>query len=1335
MEDLTTIRNGNVVSVAQVKAHSEPLTLSALRPDKLDSFLYRSARLVAKNSGVRIKLVTFGEVGPELRGALLEGGSDLERLTGKLENYGFLTKVQANELLKKVELEFVNEQEIVNTILRTLKSTMTVGDYSAALDILQKWLLDCAENSTRISRRQVLETLSAVGRFVSERAAHHLEWFASIHPIEDRTISSSEIVPLETEFYGGIATRYEHVLASLDVERPLKLQQLHEAFRTSRVVFLHGASGQGKSTLAYRFLHDTFPDYCRLEISVIDGTSHALRIASAIREQAGALNLPLCVFIDVAPGSQGWTDLVLQLSRLSNVQTLVAIREEDLRRADLPRHQVSCQSISLDMDEAEARQIFLMFSDTVGYRFFLSFEEAWVRFGGAGPLLEFVHLITQGDSLGSRLSQQVNKLRDFVRLGQMTPEELSLLRLVSVAGAAGARLNLSAVTEALFLPEPRRTIEILEKEYLVRVTGGNTLEGLHPVRSAILADLLTNSSFPSWRDSAALCIALCDEVTLGSFLFHVFSQNGDLEPLYKAIQAFSPRTWTGLSSCLQGVLWWGLRTYVQENMSLFQEIYDRCGSGWSVVVDFDIADANPGSADAVLTTMSGMVSEQGAADMRDFRSRQTDKTRVFQPSRQWLATRTKLPPAPSNESEWAALAHAFFWTKRLGLADLWSDYALGLRLDDAAMQLSLVTGADLCYSLYDCGNPQWEHLRGMVGSRFRDQFTVSAIEDDGHEVKAHFLLDPSSLGIQKPHDVAMGVVDLLAKLWPDRSSFACQGYGLSSGLADLPYDETKKNISVSRMLAPQLTAVNATFRNLVELSFRPKDWPSYATEIVALREGALRLADEIIKYLIRYFQSRTLVTADSVIESQLWGLTEDRLLRRPLLPVVAFKPMSGFSQESGEEDRYKPWQKAEGEFFGRLSNFVKQARDVLLLHPHLGRARSSTQKSAVLAAASKLGLNAGFSFLSTHNLTDAMLSMDSMQSEFSTILNPVLKEEARDLGLREHEKWGSLWHLWFHFASTPERQWSDPMRRALSESNAMSNTLFARIDSAVRPLSRTGCKVTRLNVEATWNHESVLWFVVNTDDPATALTAVGPVLSALLPVFTVEGPMEKLMRRSQWSHVALIPIVEGKTLMRHFWRLPLITLQQSDSIHSLGVWNFVQQEIPPETWDELSLGCEEAQWPAKPLAFARSYSDLLSSASYLREVVILADREDSNDSKLQSKALVSMSEVLSAATKVVASLEALVNEFHRARKNDLPERPILSWVVENVVEFFKPFRQAAWINTGVLPLPIQVARWSENVDALQTLAGVIYVGWMTDSFLQDRNSGAVDTEAALGRDE
>ena len=57
-------------------------------------------------------------------------------------------------------------------------------------------------------------------------------------------------------------------------------------FQSARVVIVHGASGQGKTTLAYRYLREYFPEKWRFQVKAVEGRQHALSLARALSGQA-----------------------------------------------------------------------------------------------------------------------------------------------------------------------------------------------------------------------------------------------------------------------------------------------------------------------------------------------------------------------------------------------------------------------------------------------------------------------------------------------------------------------------------------------------------------------------------------------------------------------------------------------------------------------------------------------------------------------------------------------------------------------------------------------------------------------------------------------------------------------------------------------------------------------------------------------------------------------------------------------------------------------------------------------------------------------------------------
>ena len=818
---------------------------------------------------------------------------------------------------------------------------------------------------------------------INSPGAVYVEGFTLFTPIKDEDVEAQERDTLLNEFYRGISARYKHILADVDKPRPNKLNEINQKFKENQIVIVHGASGQGKTTLAYRYLHDLFPDHQRFQVQVVEGRQHALSIANALAGQANASEMPIAVYLDVAPNDVGWDELVKQLSSHRNIQTLVTIREEDFRRTSISGTELRFSEVELRFDRPEAEEIYQFLVDTEKPTQFLDFDDAWNRFGGEGPLMEFVYLVTQGNSLREKLRQQVTQIEDEVRAGKRSEAELKLLRLVSVASAFEARLNVKDLVCSLKLPAPQRTLEVMEKEYyLLRTTENGTLVGgLHPIRSEILVSILTDSTFYPWSESATECLPFIVEHDISNFLLYGFSRyRTELEPLLNALDSYQPRRWVAIAGVVRALIWLGIKEYIETNQQLIADTYAVVSSGWQVVLNGDIADASSDSSVGFLSTLAPLLAEDKLAQFEALRSRQTERSQVFVRASEWLSRLDQEPIPPQLELDWTGMAEALFWVGRLQVTLPIVNWLSRVDLDSAVETLTLETLADVALGLfygYEAGYRSWmDKNYARLISRFQQETQTVVLEDDGQNLRLHFLVElfqtetfsseiqlldsrqntqshflaePSQPSVQRSEAqpsqtdfqrsfvyATMERLELCRKFFPDRERYGSQGYGHQIWInAELP-DETEKNIPYSNFPLQWLVSLNATFRGLVEQTLRPNTWEEYTQLVLELRRTILQVLQQLKLGLQVYFRQQQITQIlGEYIESGLWVRNRQLLEFSPLLPRCAFDEWGFVSDSKKRSDESNEDSKKRSNGLNKKAFYKRQNLALEKYNPYL----------------------------------------------------------------------------------------------------------------------------------------------------------------------------------------------------------------------------------------------------------------------------------------------------------------------------------------------------------------------------------------------------------------
>ena len=216
-------------------------------------------RRLTTHPDCEVWIASFGQIGPELVGAFSASGPRLTAVAKKLAMKNTPIPVaDCENLLVRLHdrVVYPNEAVLRTEIHRALAPTIAGAHGDTALELLLFWIFDASEQQRSTTRTALLQQIERVGAYLSALRDHSTEWNVSIGPLRDKQLSEAECDVLLTSYRLGAQATWEHILADVDSVRARRLNEVHEQFRTRQAVVIRGASGQGKSTLALRYMRD-----------------------------------------------------------------------------------------------------------------------------------------------------------------------------------------------------------------------------------------------------------------------------------------------------------------------------------------------------------------------------------------------------------------------------------------------------------------------------------------------------------------------------------------------------------------------------------------------------------------------------------------------------------------------------------------------------------------------------------------------------------------------------------------------------------------------------------------------------------------------------------------------------------------------------------------------------------------------------------------------------------------------------------------------------------------------------------------------------------------------
>lgn len=736
IEDLVIKHDGKIIEAIQIKNISSDLTLSSLATAKSslagEGFYKRVCSIHSEDSSFsKVRVVYFNNLGEELKGLLDGEISCVESVLKKLTHNHDLTLESAEWLLSSLVFEKVNLEDLQKQILVQLKDYVPImAAPDLAYSLLIQYVSDLSNTKGSTSFKLWEEQIYQIGSDISAMDGYYKEYNNSLIRLCDiATVKSYK--QLQNEYDQGISAHPSHVRNGLDLARRAWIDKINDKISANKAIVIRGVSGQGKSTLCYRYLIDHYPEQLVFCIRSISSVRQAENLAAALKGITKHTK-NLIIYVDVHPGEQQWIILIEELqARGINVPVLVSIREEDFRMTRIDLSSVEIEIIDLDLTKQEAISIYQTIIDSSPNDYFRSFEEAWARFGGNGPLIEFMYLLTNNQTLKQRLRAQIENL-----LKEGYPDSwFLLLQLVSFAGKIGCSLSLEQAKGAVGIDNVFSAIQRFSNEYLMKSSDdGLLLEPLHPQRALIISDILNETI---GEDSCGLLLSSLDCIDSKYYqyiLMDFFTKHSYSHEMVTLISSKGTKDWMACAGLIKTMLWLDVKRYVESNIEVIQDIRSEYGIGWLSYVPFDISGyIRPN--EFIIERLNGEKSREQVEKIKNSLS----SLQIDYEATDSLIFNFEIPSEmPKHDKEWSLLGYSLFWMAKRG-RKISLPFLID-KMNEEMLNGDISSKADALRGLYEIINEElYTSARNVLSARMIKDYCIIHLDILESDIQCYFV--------------------------------------------------------------------------------------------------------------------------------------------------------------------------------------------------------------------------------------------------------------------------------------------------------------------------------------------------------------------------------------------------------------------------------------------------------------------------------------------------------------------------------------------------------------------------------------------------------------------
>lgn len=647
---------------------------------------------------------------------------------------------------------------------------------------------------------------------------------------------------LELEYKSGVNAHPDHIRNNLDIRRDRLISEIYKELDQKRIVIIRGASGQGKTTAAYRYLLDKYDEDQVICIKNLRNSSQIDDIIHIINN----LDEPeyFIFYLDVNPGNSEWIYLCDEfINQNAKSKLLITIREEDYNRNIDDSILSDCGIVNLSFSVEEAHTLY----DIYRPDHFRTFDESWKLYGEKGPLMEYIYTLNHSETLKSRIKTQIKQL-----VSEGNENWLEAIAIISLAGEYGNAIYQDYLFSSLNIDNKRKMIDRFIKEFFIRDINNNYIESLHAVRAEIIINVLLEERYVNYYDIILKTLSLIEDNAL-YMLVEFFAATRVDDVLLENIASIKLQNTKIYSDVLWAYIWLEVNNYIENNQEVINEGNNATNNSFCAIAIVDITNLLNTKTDPLDT-------------IKIFNPDMSEKLRKLieqMPSRYLTYKFVDLFFNCSMDNLLLLINDSKFDGSSLGVILFWlscrKKYVPEERINNPVCFFkdddNLDDSLNLFYGIY-C--QQWHSISNSIKmkllNRVFDKFNVVYYEERNNEIYAYILpMYSNEDDFSTTNSILVNLVGIFKMLNPDALRFNVKIIGMDFIGLQLP--DLEKYIPTENMYCSWLTKVNNIFLSIDGYNNAVKDWKVILDNLIESRRIITDFLNEVKKAITSLYKN------------------------------------------------------------------------------------------------------------------------------------------------------------------------------------------------------------------------------------------------------------------------------------------------------------------------------------------------------------------------------------------------------------------------------------------------------------------------------------------------